>query len=63
MADSFESAAITNVGESNFTVWGYGGSSSELAVNTIGSYQGTVELTGPGFIQVNSEGDWSITPQ
>lgn len=63
MADTFRAAAITNTGEGNFAVWGYGGSGSELAVNTIGSYQGTVELTGPGFIQVNSEGDWTITPQ
>lgn len=62
-ADDFTAAAITNTGESNFVVKGYGGTYAELAVNTIGSYQGTVELTGPGFIQVNSEGDWSITPQ
>ena len=38
-------AAITNVGERNFVVKGYGGSRSELAVNTIGSYSGTVKLT------------------
>jgi hypothetical protein len=63
MADTFRAAAITNVGESNFVIKGFGGSFAELAVNTIGSYQGTVELTGPAFIQVESEGDWSITPQ
>jgi hypothetical protein len=55
-------AAITYVGESNFVVKGYGGSRSELAVNTIGSYTGTVKLTGPGFVQVTSSGDWTITP-
>lgn len=63
MADTFSAATITNAGEANFVVWGYGGDFSELAVNTIGSYQGTVELTGPGFIQVESQGDWTITPQ
>ncbi|MFB9309330.1 flagellar basal body-associated protein FliL [Agromyces hippuratus] len=63
LADYFTSAAIANTGESNFVVEGYGGTYPELAVNTIGSYQGTVELTGPGFVQVTSEGDWSITPQ
>lgn len=55
-------ATITNQGEGNFVVKGYGGSRSELAVNEIGSYSGTVKLTGPGFVQVNSEGDWTITP-
>lgn len=55
-------AAITYVGERNFVVQGYGGSRSELAVNTIGSYTGTVKLTGPGFVQVTSSGDWTITP-
>ncbi|MFJ4208528.1 TM2 domain-containing protein [Paenarthrobacter sp. NPDC089675] len=55
-------AAITYVGERNFVVKGYGGSRTELAVNTIGSYTGTVKLTGPGFVQVTSSGDWTITP-
>lgn len=55
-------AAITYLGERNFVVRGYGGRSAELAVNTIGSYSGTVKLTTPGFIQVTSSGDWTITP-
>lgn len=59
----FKAAAVTNVGEHNFVVYGYGGSYPELAVNEIGSYQGTVELTGPGFVQVESAGDWTITPK
>lgn len=56
-------AAITNQGEHNFVVKGFGGSYAELAVNVIGSYSGTVKLTGPGFVQVLSSGDWTITPQ
>lgn len=56
-------ATITNTGASNFVVRGFGGSSPELAVNTIGGYSGTVPLTGPGFVQVMSDGDWSIAPQ
>ncbi|MEV7606138.1 TM2 domain-containing protein [Paenarthrobacter sp. NPDC089322] len=55
-------ATITHQGEGNFVVQGYGGSYPELAVNEIGSYSGTVKLTGPGFVQVNAEGDWTITP-
>ena len=56
-------AAITNDAGGNFVVVGYGGSYSELAVNEIGAYSGTVKLTMPAVIQVNSEGNWSITPQ
>lgn len=55
-------ATITYTGERNFTVHGYGGTRRELAVNEIGSYQGTVRLTLPGYVQVNSSGDWTITP-
>lgn len=62
LAGKSTKAAITYVGERNFVVQGYGGSRSELAVNTIGSYTGTVKLTGPGFVQVTSSGDWTIAP-
>jgi hypothetical protein len=53
-------AAITNKGEGNFLVEGFGSEIPELAVNKIGNYSGTVQLT-PGFVQVKSEGDWTIT--
>jgi hypothetical protein len=61
---STRKAAITNVGESNFTVKVLpenGG--SDLAVNTIGSYKGTVALSAPAYVQVGSSGNWTITPQ
>ncbi|MEX0913488.1 MAG: DUF2510 domain-containing protein, partial [Demequina sp.] len=64
MADTFEVVNVTYEGESNFVVYGYGGDSfSPLVINEIGSYNGTVEMTGPAFVQVISEGDWSITPR
>ncbi|MEN8585176.1 TM2 domain-containing protein [Burkholderia sp. RS01] len=53
-------AAITNKGAGNFLVEGFGSEIPELAVNKIGAYSGTVQLT-PGFVQVKSEGDWTIT--
>ncbi|WP_457972386.1 TM2 domain-containing protein [Arthrobacter sp. D1-17] len=53
-------AAITNKGEGSFVVQGFGSEIPELAVNKIGDYSGTVQLT-PGFVQVNSDGDWTIT--
>jgi TM2 domain-containing membrane protein YozV len=55
-----DKATITNKGESNFVVQGFGSEVPELAVNKIGDYSGTVKLT-PGFVQVNSDGDWTIT--
>jgi hypothetical protein len=64
MSDKFTTAAVTNVGESNFLVMAYGrGNVSPLIVNEIGSYSGTVKIAGPAYITVNSSGDWSITPQ
>jgi TM2 domain len=53
-------AAITNKGKGNFLVEGFGSEIPELAVNKVGTYNGTVQLT-PGFVQVKSEGDWTIT--
>jgi len=57
-----DKAAITNKGESNFVVEGFGSEVPELAVNKIGNYSGTVTLT-PSFVQVNSDGDWTIAPK
>ncbi|MFC9333643.1 TM2 domain-containing protein [Arthrobacter sp. NPDC057009] len=57
-----DKAAITNKGEGTFVVQGFGSEVPELAVNKAGDYSGTVTLT-PGFVQVNSDGDWTITPK
>jgi TM2 domain-containing membrane protein YozV len=53
-------AAITNKGEGNFVVEGFGSEIPELAVNKVGAYSGTVQLT-PGFVQIKSDGNWTIT--
>jgi hypothetical protein len=53
-------AKVTNRGDSNFVLQAYGGSDS-LVINEIGSYSGTVPLQGPEVVQVESNGDWSIT--
>ncbi|WP_433295159.1 hypothetical protein ACQPZQ_12395 [Pseudonocardia sp. CA-142604] len=55
-------ALIKNRGESNFAVWIVGGDTTELAVNEIGSYEGTVPLRAPAVAIVTSSGDWSIAP-
>lgn len=55
-------ALVTNRGKSNFVVKVVGASGSDLAINEIGSYQGTVVLRAPAAVMVTSSGDWSITP-
>ncbi|MFK0040780.1 NINE protein [Paenarthrobacter sp. NPDC090517] len=62
LSEKSTKAAIVYQGEGNFVVQGFGGNYGELAVNEIGSYSGTVKLTGPGFVQVTAKGDWTITP-
>lgn len=56
-------AQITNSGEGNFVVEVYGSDGSDLAVNEIGSYSGTVPLSTPALVQVTSDGSWSIKPK
>jgi len=57
-------ARIGNVGGGNFAVHVLSTKKDgiDLAVNTIGGYEGTVPLAGPALVQVTSDGDWSITP-
>jgi hypothetical protein len=54
-------AALTHNGESNFAVWSYG-DNTDLVVNQIGTYKGTVRWSaGPSVIAVSADGKWSIT--
>lgn len=54
-------AAITHDGSSNVAVWLYG-DSTELVVNEIGTYTGTVRwIAGPSLVAVNADGNWSVT--
>jgi hypothetical protein len=53
-------AAITNTGSGNFVIWEYG-DDSNLLVNEIGKYNGTVVMgAGPALVEVNSTGNWTI---
>lgn len=64
MSATFDVASITNDGDSNFIIYAYGAeNTSPLIVNEIGAYSGTLEMMGPAFVQVESTGNWSITPQ
>ena len=52
-------ATITNQGDSNFSVWLYGEDGTDLLVNEIGNYSGE-QLLKRGWLEINSNGDWSI---
>jgi hypothetical protein len=54
-------ATITHDGSSNFAVWLYG-DSTELVVNEIGPYTGTVRwIAGPSVVAVTADGNWGVT--
>lgn len=57
-------AALTNDGDANFVVETFpeSGGSLDLPVNTIGSYKGTVPIAGPAYVQITSNGNWSVSP-
>jgi hypothetical protein len=63
LSGSTTAAKIKNTGTGNFVVQVYAASGSNLAVNEIGSYNGTVPLELPALVQITSEGTWSISPQ
>jgi hypothetical protein len=64
MLATAKKAAITNHGRGNFAVHviSLNGTGVDLAVNTIGSYSGTVPFDSPAIVQVTSSGDWAIAP-
>ncbi len=56
-------ATLTHDGSSNFAVWTYG-DQTNLVVNEIGAYNGTVRWTkGPEIVAVTADGNWSIAVQ
>lgn len=52
---------IVNDGEGNFSIWAFTSSKTDLLVNEIGSYSGTVANKGYSLLVVNSEGTWSVS--
>lgn len=65
LAGSTSTATVTNKnGSGNFIVENISDSSgTNLPINTIGGYSGTVPLQAPSLVQVTSDGDWTITPK
>ncbi len=58
-----KAAAITHNGTSNFVVKAIptSGGFPDLLVNEIGPYSGTVRLPGSTIVEINADGNWSIT--
>lgn len=55
------SLTFTNSGEGNFVVQSYSGSGSDLLVNEIGAYSGTIYVADSAFLAIKSEGNWTVT--
>lgn len=54
-------AMLSHKGDSNFAVWFYSTSGSDLAANEIGNYTGEAVMPeGPTLVEVETEGKWSI---
>ncbi|KSU77965.1 TM2 domain-containing protein [Pseudarthrobacter enclensis] len=55
-------AGLTNSGGGRFVVRGFGAGLTEVPVDSTGKFSGTVKLTTPGYVQILSDGDWSVDP-
>ncbi len=54
----------SNTGDSNFQIYGYSDSGSDLLVNEIGPIEGTGRITaGPLLLDIGADGDWTLTVQ
>lgn len=64
MNGSATTAHVTNTGPSGFIVYVVPVRSAtvNLAINTIGAYDGMVSLTSPAIVIVESSGTWTIAP-
>ncbi|WP_226352955.1 hypothetical protein [Pseudonocardia sp. ICBG601] len=56
-------ASLTHDGSSNFVVYAISGSDSDLVVNEIGAYEGTVILPADGgrlLLVITADGNWTV---
>jgi hypothetical protein len=51
---------LTHGGTSNFAVWHYTTDGSDLLVNEIGGYDGSVPIRGAGVLEITADGPWRI---
>lgn len=60
--NSGNKVAITHDGEHNFAIIAASSSGIDLLVNEIGSYTGTKAIDTPAILDIDADGNWTITP-
>ncbi len=53
--------AVKTKGNGNTAVWVLSGEYADLPVNQLGDYTGNVPVTGPAFVEIESQGTWTVT--
>ncbi|MEV6909675.1 hypothetical protein [Amycolatopsis sp. NPDC051071] len=55
------SIAVTTRGNGNTAVWVHSDDFSDLPVNQLGDYKGSVPVPGPAFVSLEGDGTWTAT--
>lgn len=58
--DAVTSVAVTTKNSGRTAVWVHSGDYSELPVNQLGDYTGSVPVSGPAFVSVEGDGSWTV---
>ncbi|MEO6578682.1 MAG: zinc ribbon domain-containing protein [Candidatus Limnocylindria bacterium] len=62
-SSGLKSTTLTHGGDSNFAIWGYSSSNTDLLVNEIGNYSGEVLLADGTFLfEITANGPWTMSP-
>ncbi len=59
--EAVSAVAVTTKGNGNTAVWVHGGDYSDLPVNQLGDYQGSVPVPGPAYVSLEGDGSWTVT--
>ncbi|ANN20864.1 hypothetical protein SD37_38285 [Amycolatopsis orientalis] len=59
--DAVSSVAVTTKGNGNTAVWVHSGDFSDLPVNQLGDYKGSVPVSGPAVVSLEGDGSWTVT--
>ncbi|MER6663430.1 hypothetical protein ABT256_02695 [Amycolatopsis japonica] len=59
--DGVSAVAVATKNSGRTAVWVHSGDYSELPVNQLGDYKGSVPVSGPAFVSVEGDGTWTVT--
>jgi hypothetical protein len=59
--EGVSSVAVITKGNGNTAVWVHSGDYSDLPVNQLGDYKGSVPVPGPAHVSLEGDGTWTIT--